>query len=150
MNVSREAVAAALFTQLAGTKIGGVSPFNTTGRRARIWSDLSPGDQPAMFLIHTGEQAVQNQAPGLTKWMLHFEVLIYARVDPSPSSTPDTFINAILDALDAQMQTTPPGERQTLGGVIYNAWIEGQIFIDTGILDQQIAILVPIRVMTGI
>lgn len=150
MKVPRETVAAALFSLLQTTQIGGNPAFLTTGRRGRIWSNVTPDDQPAMFLIHSGESAVQSQAPGLTKWLLHFEMLVYLRVDPSPTATPDTTINAILDAIDAQLQSMPPGERQTLGGVIYNAWIEGQILIDTGILDQQVAILVPIKCLTGI
>ncbi len=150
MNVPRETVAAALLTLLQGTQIGGNPAFLTTGRRARVWSDVTPGDQPALFVIHPGERALQDQALGLTKWMLHFDILIYLRADASPTAVPDTAINAILDAIDAQMQSKPPAERQTLGGVVYHAWIEGDIFIDSGILDQQVAIMIPVHVLTGI
>jgi hypothetical protein len=151
VRVPRETVSVALFNLLKATQIGGLPAFQSTSRKAKVWSNTNQADQPAMFLIHSGEEAVQSQAYGLTKWMLHFEILIYARVDSNPNGIPpDTTINAILDAIDAQMQSTPPGERQTLGNVVYHSWIEGQILIDTGILDQQIAILVPVRVLTGI
>jgi hypothetical protein len=150
VNVSRETISAALFALLQGTKIAGNPAFVTTGRRGRIWSDTTPADQPAMYLIHTGEMAVQNQAYGLTKWLLHYDILVYARADTNSTAAPDTMINSILDAIDAQMLAIPPGERQTLGGVVYHAWIEGQILIDTGIIDQQVAIMIPCKVTTGI
>jgi hypothetical protein len=150
VNVSRETVSNALFNLLAATQIGGLPAFKSKSRKGKIWSNTNPSDQPAMFLIHTGEQAVQNQSYGLTKYLLHFEIVIYARADANPTQIPDTLINALLDAIDAQMQSKPPGERQTLGNVVYHAWIEGEILIDTGIIDQQIAIMVPVRVMTGI
>jgi hypothetical protein len=150
VNNPRETIAAALFSLLAATQINSAPAFATTGRRAKIWGDVDPSKQPAMFLIHSGEQAVQSQPFGLTKWLLHFEVLIYLRVDPSPTATPDTAINAFLDAIDAQMQSGSKGTNQTLGGLVTNAWIEGSILIDSGILDQQVAMLIPLKVVTGI
>jgi hypothetical protein len=149
VNVPRETIAAALLTLLQGTKIGGQPAFLTTGRRARVWGDVTPGDQPAAFLNHGGETAMQDKAYGATKWLLHFEIVIYLRADATPDAVPDTAINAILDAVDAQILGTP-GQRQTLGKVVYQTWIEGEILIDTGILDQQVAILIPIKVLTGI
>lgn len=148
MNVTREAISTALFNLLVNTKIAGLPAFKSTSRKAKIWSNTNVGDQPAMFLIHSGEEAVQNKAYGITKWHLHFDILIYARVDASPAATPDTTINTLLDAIDTQIRGTQ-GERQTLGGVVHHAWIEGQILIDTGILDQQIAILVPVKILMG-
>lgn len=154
MNVSRETVAAALLTLLQPTQytLPGGQPtlFQTVGRNVQTWGAIAVGDQPAMFIVHSGEQIVQSQAYGLSKYMLHFELVIYARADASPAAVPDTLINAMLDAIDAQMQSAPKGERQTLGGVVYHAWIEGDVFIDSGILDQQIAMLVPVKVLTGI
>jgi hypothetical protein len=145
--VAREAVATALFNLLAATQISSQPAFKTTSRRAKVWSNTNNADQPAMYLIHTGEQVLQNQIFGVPKYLLHFEVVIYARADANPAIAPDTQINSLLDAIDAQMQTTtPPGERQTLGGLVYHAWIEGEILIDTGILDQQVAIMVPVKV----
>ena len=150
MNQARETIAAALFTLLAGTKIGSNPAFVTTSRHAKVWSNITPGDQPAMFLIHAGEQVMQSQSYGLSKYLLHFEILIYARADARPDAVPDTLINSLLDAIDAQMQSTPPGDRQTLGGAAVHAWIEGEILIDSGILDQQVAIMIPVRVLAGI
>ena len=48
------------------------------------------------------------------------------------------------------MNSSPIGERQTLGGIVNNAWIEGEVIMDTGILDQQLALMVPVSVECGI
>ena len=148
MNVAREAVAEALYNLLAATQVNNQAAFKSSSRKAKVWSNTNNSDQPAMFLIHTGEQVLQNQVFGLPKYLLHFEILIYARADANPSVTPDTLINGLLDAIDAQLQSKPPAERQTLGNLVYHAWIEGEILIDTGIIDQQIAVLVPVKVRT--
>jgi hypothetical protein len=146
VNVAREAVSIALYNLLAATKIDNLPAFKSTSRKGKVWSNASSADQPSMFVIHTGEQVLQNQIFGLPKYLLHFEIVIYARADANPSVAPDTLINGLLDAIDAQMQSQTPGERQTLGGVVYHAWIEGEILIDTGIVDQQIAVMVPVKV----
>ena len=151
MNNTRESIAAALFALLQGAKVGGSSPFTTMTRSARVWSDTGPDQMPALLLIHTGEQATQQGPFGLTRWKMNFDCLIYLRRDAGPDATFDTQLNNILDAIDSVMQSTPDqGQRQTLGGLVTHAWIEGEILIDPGILDQQAAILIPIKVLTGI
>jgi hypothetical protein len=150
VNVTREAVADALFSLLQATKVGGNSPFVTTGQNPKIWSKVPPGAQPAMYLVDVGETVVQNQAYGLSKYLLHFEILLYVRADASPQAIPAVFLRTLRDAIDAQMQSTPPGERQTLGGVVYHAWIEGEVLVDGGILDQQCVVMIPVKVLTGI
>lgn len=148
MNVDREAVANALFNLVAGTQISNQAVFKTKSRKVRLWSNVVPADQPAMFLAHTGEQVLQNEVFGVAKYLLHFEIVIYARGDANPAVTPDTLVNSLLGALDTQMQSVPPGQRQTLGGLVYHAWIEGDVLIDGGVLDNQVAIMVPVRVRT--
>ena len=150
MNVAREVVATALFNLLKATQVNGSSPFVSMGQNPKIWSKLTPGDQPAMYLVDIGETVVQNQAYGLSKYLLHFEILIYVRADASPAAIPATQLRTLRDAIDAQMQSIPPGERQTLGNVVYHAWIEGEVLVDTGILDQQCVVMIPVKVLTGI
>ena len=150
MNVAREVVATALFNLLKATQVNSAAAFVTTGQNPKIWSNTTPGDQPAMYLIDVGETVVQNQAYGLSKYVLHFEILVYVRADASPLAIPATQLRTLRDAIDAQMQSVPPGERQTLGGVVYHAWIEGDVLVDTGILDKQCVIMIPVKVLTGI
>ncbi len=144
MNTSRESVSAALFLLLQNG-----FQWATSSRKAVIWSTLTAAQQPAMFLIHTAENINQAQALGLPKFTLHYMCLIYAVVDQSTEApAPDTQINSLLDAVDSALHPIP-GERQSLGGIVLDAYINGDVMIDTGILDQQIAIVIPIRVLTG-
>lgn len=145
----RESIANALFALLSLATLNGV-PFTTYSRAAKIWSQVDNGQQPALYLVHTGETLVQKQPFGLTKYTFHFHVLIYLRGDADPSSIPDTLINEALQSIDNALQTTPVGEKQTLGGLVENAWIEGDTLIDPGILDQQVVAVVPIKVVAGL
>jgi hypothetical protein len=147
VRVSREAVGQALEAQLARVK--NVYPFKTVSRRARIWTNVTPAEQPAVFLVKARETLDQTtwEAP---RYRLSYLVLCYLRADAAPNLIPEVEINKVLDAVDATLLGTPPGEKQTLGGVVENCWIEGDVMIDTGILDQQIVIVIPVSILTGI
>lgn len=159
-----EQIAAALFAQLQtanGTGFipgtispafpGGVPQFNfqSTDRRGQVPENVPAANQPYLGLVQLGFSQVENQAQGLEKWLMHFRVLIYIRADASSSAIPATQLNAALLAIVNSMRV-PTFERQTLGGLVDNAWIDGDVLQDTGILDQQCALLIPIVVDVGL
>ena len=155
MNVTRESVATSLLTQLQ-TANNFISDPNakivTFSRRAKIWSDVNASDQPAAFLVGIAERGDQSQVFGVYRWELEYRLIVYARVGTDPASTlPDTLCNEIIDGIESALQPPPPGAygQPQLGGIVQNVWIDGSILIDTGILDQQIAILIPIKCITG-
>jgi hypothetical protein len=141
-----ELIATALFILLGRASY----EFLSMNRRGNIWGNVAPADQPYLALIERGGTGVQNKAIGLEKWTLHFLVLVYIRADAQPSAIPATPINAAWKAIASAMNSSPIGERQTLGGLVNNAWIGGQVMIDTGILDNQCVLLIPIDVETGL
>jgi hypothetical protein len=141
-----EAISAALFTLLSGANFA----FASKDRRGKIWGNVDPADQPYMGLIQTGATGVQSTATGLEKWTLRYLVLVYIRADANPNVIPATQINAALQAIAEAINSSPIGERQTLGGIVNNVWINGQCMIDTGILDQQCALLIPVDVELGV
>ena len=158
MNVTREAVATALLAQLAlangngtlklpnGTSVPQI-PFKLFIREGIMWDKLS-GQQPAAELIKVSEGWAQN-ALGLPKYVLHYWLLVYAKSQGLENTPDETFINQCLDAFDAAMAPKPPYQKQTLGNLVNNAWIEGDVMVDQGILDQQMAIVIPVKVETG-
>ncbi len=161
MNVSRESVAQALLTLLQGVNANisyAPAKFQLISRKGAIWSNTPPANQPAMYIIQVAEHSTESASPtfpgmqsiGAQKWIMDFTLQIYALADESGVPVPDTLINAILDGIDKTLQSQPPGERQTLGGLVTNCWIEGTIVIGTGQLDTQLALLVPVRCITGI
>ena len=147
-----EAISIALFNQLqtANGAGGAQYAFTSTDRRGQIPENVPAANQPYLGLIELGMSQVENQAQGLEKWLFHFRVLVYIRADATPDTIPATEINKAMKAIVQAMRSNPIGERQTLGGIVDNAWIEGQILIDTGVLDQQSALLIPIVVDCGI
>lgn len=142
-----ETIEAALFALLQMASY----PFQTYDRRGQLPENVPAANQPYLGLVHIGDQQVENQAQGLEKWLMHFRVLVYIRADAVSSGVPATEMNKALQAIVQVMRSSPPiGERQTLGGLVDNAWIEGTVLRDTGILDQQCALLIPLVVDTGL
>lgn len=147
-----EAIAAALFALLETANGDGPNQFvfNSADRKGALPQNVTPESQPYLGLVELGMSQVENQAQGLEKWLMHFRVLVYIRADALPGSTPATALNAALLAIVQAMRSGPTFERQQLGGLVDNAWIEGDILIDTGILDQQCAMMIPIVVAVGV
>ena len=50
--IAREPIYAALFARIAGA-----ANFVTTARRLRHWSELTPAEQPALFMLQKAEVA---------------------------------------------------------------------------------------------
>lgn len=143
-----ELIEKALFDLINGALPTGV--FRTVSRIGRIWSNVGPENQPALFLIPNGGTVQQDQAFGIMKYVLGYDVLVYTRADEGSKTPPQTLFNDCWSAIDTALRGTPSGFPQTLGGLVTNAWIEGQVLIDTGILDEQCAVKIPIKVITGL
>jgi hypothetical protein len=151
----REDIANALINRFQ-TLLQPAGPFVTVSRRGKIWSAVPSDQQPAFFLIHPGGRAEQPAMPGkptwvLTRWTINYMAIVYARADADPNVLPDSLANFLFDAVEAAIKPAPlESDGVKLGGLVENAWIEGDYFVDTGIEDQQIAIMIPIHVLTGI
>lgn len=141
-----ETISAALFSVLQTSGFA----FKKYERRGRLWTNVAPSDQPYLALIETGARAVQDSTIGLTNWTLHYLCLVYIRADANPSSVivPATQLNNALQALANAIDGT--GEKQSLGVGVNNCWIDGNVYMDTGIVDQQMALGIPISVEVGI
>lgn len=121
--------------------------FATTSRQAKAPSQVPAESQPALFQLKLQEDIDEAQAFGAPRYKLKYKALIYFRGGTDPQVVNETQINAILDALDAVLQPSPVGTNQTLGGLAVNAWKDGRTEIETGILDQQCWVEVPITVL---
>jgi hypothetical protein len=141
-----EAVAVALFIRLAAAAYG----FNSMCRRGHLPQNEPIANQPHMCLVELGGKAVQDTAIGLTKWQLEFWVLVYIRCDATRAAVPATEINAALKAIAEIMNSSPLAERQTLGGIVENAWIDGEILINGAVLGEQASMKIPIQVTCGL
>lgn len=144
MNATREQIATALFN-LVKTATG----VQNASRRWKIWSDVAPADQPALFLVQGKEMphtTVNGQPP---RWLLRFEVVLYVNVGEGNDAdiTPDAVINPLVDAVEAALKPPRPGENQTLQGLVIHCRIDGQIEGDGGVLGPQAVRVIPVEVL---
>lgn len=146
-----EAIEVALFENIKTQVllIPGVT-FRRIERTAQIYATTGIENQPALFLIPFGGQTTQDQAFGIMKYLLEYSVLVYTRAEEGSKKIPQTLLNQCWAAVDTALRGKPPGQKQTLDGLVENAWIEGQITMQPGILDQQCALEIPIRAITAI
>lgn len=153
MRNSRKVIAQALLNQLqSGITTAGVT-INLASRIGRMETNLNQGDLPALLLYHPSEQGKQENM-GMSSWRMHFVAWLVTRIDPSPNapSPPDDQICDLMDAIDDAMDPIKSGDlsgRITLGGLVTNAWIDGQLDIDGGIIDQPVVIQIPLTVLDG-
>lgn len=137
--MNREQIFAALFQQLA--TIPGIA---TVSRRLRHWNDVPPDEQPALFLAQ-GDQIANSDHGMPTIWTMQADVYIYCHGGSDPDSVPSTDVNVLLDAVEDALKPDYTGYN-TLGGLVYDARISGQVETDEGLLGQQSIAVVPIKI----
>lgn len=150
MKGTREAIDVALLARLNTISVAAPYALATPGTR-HVYNvqQTPPANQPTFYQCKIAENPDQQQAIGLTKFVSHYRIIFFLKIDPTNETAPATAANAILDAMDVAIKTVPPNERQTLGGLVINAWIEGNVWILGGITDQQMEIEIPIKAVVG-
>jgi len=157
MKGSREAISVALFnllqTGLASALANGT--LKTFQRQPVIWSQVPDSQMPFLILFKGGpatEEFIQPQPQhiGLTRYQIHWNLWLYLKADPSHQTLAETTMNNIADAIDAAMQTGAFGERQTLGNLVNNVWIEGGSEWSREFEDDNIVVFWRITAETGI
>lgn len=139
--MKRETIYEALFKLIAD--IDGIA---LASRILQHWDDVSPNNQPALFVAQDTQMA--EQITGFpTKYVLGAKLWIYTHRD-SNGIVPSAQINNILDAVDRALAPVPAtGNKQTLGGLVEHCWIDGAIETDEGLLGNQAVAIVPIRML---
>jgi hypothetical protein len=139
--MNREPIYTALFAKLAA-----VPGIVTASRKLKHWSDVPAIEQPALFMAQGAETAIR-AAGLLTKWVLDVKVYVY--VNTSGALAPSSALNPILDAIEAIMNPALVGSRQSLGGLVHDARIEGAVETDEGSLGDQAVAIIPVRIITA-
>jgi hypothetical protein len=141
--ISREAIYNALWTLASG-----VNGFATVNRRLRHWADISPPEQPALFMAEKGGHAVIKALGAPTVWTLFADFYVYAH-SSDPYAAPATILNPLLDALDQALAPSPATGIQNLGLrlMVQHAYIAGKIETDEGVLGDQAVAVVPVEIL---
>jgi hypothetical protein len=146
MNFPRETIALALYSHLSSL----TSSFTTITRYNQVWSSVEPANQPFLGVEEVSNKSVRG-VDGMITWYFGFRLWIYCQHQIQSDIVPSTKINTLLDVIENSLQP-PSGEKQTLGGIVVDAWIDGTIIIAEGTLpsDVQSIVMIPVTVLTGI
>jgi hypothetical protein len=144
----REEISVALFDRLSEC-----TSFKTKGRRLPGADEVPGSAQPAFFLGSPTESYGWSTRGGDPLRRLTFTAWVYCFADGAHNAIPSTQINNVLDAFEAALQPDPlrdirgEGERCTLGGLVFDCRIEGNIDTDEGLLGPQGFARIPIIVV---
>jgi hypothetical protein len=134
----------------AALTAGYASNDPVAARLLRHWTDVQASDQPALFVTQRGEVS-EKRIGQLNKWTLDVLVYIYCQA-PTDRTPVAPALNALIGAVRAAVSTDPSGpgraqNRCTLGGLVFDTWIEGKIETDEGFLGQQGVAKISVRII---
>lgn len=126
-------------------------PFVTYAQRGSVPQSVDAALQPYLALIPLGARQLENQTQGNEKWIFEYACMVYIRAVATPETIPAIELNKAFFAVVNAMRSVPIFRRQTLGGLVDNAWIEGDCVFAGGIVNgqEQLRLFVPIKVDTG-
>jgi hypothetical protein len=141
--IVREAIYAALWALAAEAE-----NFATASRRLRHWSDVSPAEQPALFMSEKGGVAKVKALGAPIVWTLFADLYLYAH-SSDPYLPPASILNPLLDAIEAALAPAPASGIQDLGlpTMVQHAYIAGKIETDEGVLGDQAIAIVPVEIL---
>lgn len=141
--IVREAIYGALW--MLGSRAGN---FASANRRLRHWSDVSPAEQPALFMSEKGGRAAVKALGAPIVWTLSASFYIYVHSN-DPYAAPATVLNPLLDALERALAPPPGNGLQNLGLplMVQHAYIAGKIETDEGVLGDQAIGIVPVEIL---
>ena len=146
MTVTREQVGLALFALLKTSYT-----YKTSSRRFRTWTQLQSADKPALFQIEHKESHLRGKTSTTALRTLDVDIYIFISPGLDQNITPITLLNTILDAIDpvsgGVLAPNNPQNRQTLGGLVYDCFIDGEIVKVPGDLDGQGVGIIPIKII---
>jgi len=139
----------------------GMAAFLTTGRKCPQVSAVGAALQPAMYMMEGEVQIQPRQGLNLPRYRFAAAAIVFFRNTGGESGIPSQQMNALWDALDFQLTqqtlaadgvTVIPllgGQKQTLGGVVYDAFVEGTAIRNEGLQNNQGAMAYPVTLLKG-
>lgn len=157
-SVNRKAIKDALFTRLCGAVFSSpINEFNTwatTGRRLKLWKNVDPSQQPALFLVQHREIYMVHGPGNLFSRYLDMGAWCYATTG-DPTSEEPILGDDLLDIMESAIENvfgidSPTRGDETLGGLCQWCRIdrsEGTFIRDPGDTDSQALLILPIRIL---
>lgn len=148
-----EAIAVALYNlgKSAKKPNGTDAAFGFSSRKLVLWGDDDRSHRPSLYMAQrvTPVKGAERPVPGIKT--MNFSFFIYTDAKNATDDNPgSTILNAPILALWNALQ--PKGadimtQRQTLGGLVNNAYVDGDIFFDPGDIDGDGMAIIPVKVL---
>lgn len=141
--MSRNAIFNALVNVAAGIQLNGSAAFAETSRRLK-----SPemAQMPALFQVEP-QETIQTADGRLRKRSIEVMWFVYHSAGADQSAVPASTSADLFDAIEAALAPNPGVEYQTLGGLVFAAFINGQVRKWDGDLDGITIMLIPIKLI---
>jgi hypothetical protein len=143
--VTREQISVAFFNLIKNA-----ASFTASSRRFVHWDQVNETQMPFLTMLKTGEVRAR-QSEGLPTLTINAHVFVYLSAGMDPEDTPDTAMNALLDAIDTAVAPGAAdvlnGNRQTLGGLVAHCYPLGPVFVDTGDVDGKAVAAIPFQIL---
>lgn len=137
---TREAIMTALCD-----RVFAIADFRTTGRRVLAWERVA--DQPAAFVRNVGE-AHERKGQALKLVLLRAEIIIYSNGGRDPDEAPGSYLNDLLDAVEEAFDPDDSVRGTlTLGGLVADCRIEGEVEMAPGDVGDQAIAIVPVTIV---
>jgi len=146
--VTREQAYQALFNFIKPLALPAGYTWGLRMRGIKSADEVAAADQPALFVAQGPERASARRMEGAQKWEWWALVVVYFRTQPMPVAEDWQFANAVLEALEDLLWN--PDGIQTLGGVVNDCFIEGEIglFPEPDAMQQQ-TLAIPVCIIVG-
>jgi hypothetical protein len=144
-----EPIYAALFA-LGYAAASTATPITSASRRWIAWDQMTAEQSPAFFQREPSF-AISGGVRGLPKFEFKAEWYLYLTTDPGDlttvTSTPlNNYATALVNAIMPSIQ----GTKQTLGGLVENAYIDGRVIVDEGLVSSPAVLFIPITILAGL
>lgn len=143
-----EPVAQALFSVAESTNTE-ETPYVIMNRRFRHFKDVPPDEIPALFQYQMPGFSIARAVRSLPVFVFEFRWMVYLPVSSSLDDPTSPTMNNYVTALIRSLLPTPAMPRNTLGGLVYDCYMDGQGLMDEGLLQTPSLISIPIKVLTG-
>jgi hypothetical protein len=143
--VTREQISVAFFNLIKSA-----ASFTARSRRFVHWDQVNETQMPFLTMLKSGEVRGR-QSEGLPTLTVNAHVFVYLSAGMDAEDTPDTAMNALLDAIDAAVAPGGAdvlnGNRQTLGGLVSHCYPLGPVFVDAGDIDGKAVAAIPFQIL---
>lgn len=145
---TREQAYQALFNWVKPMTLPSGQTWGTQMRGIKGVDEVEAASQPAMFVCQGPQRGNKRRDVGAMSWEWWAALVIYFRTNVVPVDEDWAFANAVLESVE-DILWNPDGV-QTLGGVVADCFIEGEIglYPEPNLLQQQ-TLIIPVCLIVG-